>query len=61
MYIYILSRADIADDVARSKKRRHVATFETVTCHTHVHVCVCECACVRVCAFVYVIKEKATC
>ena len=61
----------MADDVVHSKKRHHLVTSETATCHTHVHVCacvsVCVCACVHVCACahvcvcVYVIKEKAPC
>ena len=57
----LISCADMVDDVTLSKKRCHVVTFETITCHTRVHVHACECACVHVCAHVYVIKEKAPC
>ena len=49
--IFILSCTNVADDVAWTKKRNLMVTFEIVTCHTCVHVCACACAHVgaRVC------------
>ena len=48
----------MAADVARAKKWCHVATYEIVMCHTRVFVHASECVCGRVCACVYVIKDK---
>ena len=52
-WIFLFSGADLAPDMARTEKERHVATYDTATCLTRVHVrayesahvyaCVCVC------------------
>ena len=59
--IFILSCAEVADNVVRMKKWHHVATYETATCHARVHVCTCVRVCARVCTCIFVYKEKAPC
>ena len=47
--IFILSPTDVVDDVAFTKKRCHVVTYETAKCHTCVHVRAYVSARVRAC------------